>query len=156
MKMEIKYKHTSIVSRDYKLLAEFYINVFNCFPASDERVHKEDYLEKGTGVKDASLKGIHLGLPGFDKNGPTLEIFEYEHVEHSADSLANQKGLRHIAFEVGDVHEMSKRVLQNGGSKLGEIVTTEIADIGLLTFVYMKDPDGNIIELLNWKNRKSE
>lgn len=149
--MEIKYKHTSLVSKDYKQLAQFYINVFKCFPASAERIHKGDYLKKGTGVNNAALKGIHLGLPGFDKNGPTLEIFEYEHMEPGADSFANQKGLRHLAFEVSDVQEMSKRVLEYGGSELGEIVTTEIADVGDLTFVYMKDPDGNIIEIMNWE-----
>ena len=33
----------------------------------------------------------------------------------------------------------------------GEIVVKEIPDAGIVTFVYAKDPEGNFIELQNWK-----
>ena len=74
----MKYVHTNIIARDWKLLADFYIKVFECKPVLPERDIKGDWLEKGTGVKNASLRGIHLLLPGFDNDGPTLEIFQYQ------------------------------------------------------------------------------
>jgi hypothetical protein len=33
---------------------------------------------------------------------------------------------------------------------VGEIVTTNIQDAGSITFVYARDPEGNIIELQKW------
>ena len=42
-------------------------------------------------------------------------------------------------------------VLNHGGSKLGDITSSEVEGVGLLTFVYLTDPEGNIIELQAWK-----
>lgn len=60
------------------------------------------------------------------------------------------QGFGHIAFLVDDVQLMYEKVLANGGSRLGDITTKEIPDVGLLTFVYLCDPEDNIIELQNW------
>ena len=65
--------------------------------------------------------------------------------------MANRKGYGHIAFRVDDVPTMLNRVLENGGSRIGEVVETEVSDLGTLSFVYARDIDGNIIELQNWK-----
>lgn len=73
--MNIKYVHTNIISKDWKKLADFYIKVFDCKPVPPERNQKGSWLDKGTGVKDAHIKGMHLQLPGYGKNSPTLEIF---------------------------------------------------------------------------------
>jgi predicted enzyme related to lactoylglutathione lyase len=56
----------------------------------------------------------------------------------------------HLAFEVDDVEVVTAAVLQGGGSMVGKISSTEVAGIGLLTFVYLADPEGNIIELQAW------
>ena len=42
-------------------------------------------------------------------------------------------------------------IIGNGGGDLGEISEKEIDGLGTVTFVYMTDPEGNIIELLNWR-----
>jgi hypothetical protein len=60
--MDIKYVHTNIVSDNWESLADFYINVFNCQKILPKRNISENWLEKGTGVKNASLSGIHLIL----------------------------------------------------------------------------------------------
>ena len=36
---------------------------------------------------------------------------------------------------------------QQPGEKLGKIVRREIPDVGAITFVYVTDPEGNIIEI---------
>jgi len=68
--MNIKFVHTNIVSSDWKKLADFYINVFECIPILPERNLSGNWLDKGTGLKNASLTGVHLRLPGYGKNGP--------------------------------------------------------------------------------------
>ena len=74
---EVKYAHTNLVARDYQSLARFYQEVFGCRPVPPERDYAGPALEAGTALPGASLKGIHLRLPGMPDAGPTLEIFEY-------------------------------------------------------------------------------
>ena len=57
----------------------------------------------------------------------------------------------HLAFDVDDVANATADVLKHGGSKLGEITSSEVEGVGLLTFVYLTDPEGNIIELQSWR-----
>ena len=147
----IKYAHTNIITDDWKRLAEFYIKVFDCKPLYPERDLRGEWLERATAIKDANLKGIHLKLPGYDEPLPTLEIFQYNKNEDGLRPMANRKGFGHIAFKVDDVPSMLNRILENGGSRMGELVETEVSDVGTLSFVYARDIDGNIIELQNWK-----
>jgi predicted enzyme related to lactoylglutathione lyase len=147
----IKYAHTNIITDDWKRLAEFYITVFECKPLYPERDLRGEWLERATSVKNAHLKGIHLSLPGFEEALPTLEIFQYENNENGLWPQANRRGFGHIAFRVDDVPAMLNRILQHGGSRVGELVETEVADVGILNFVFAKDIDGNIIELQQWR-----
>ncbi|MDP3050537.1 MAG: hypothetical protein U1D96_07925 [Eubacteriales bacterium] len=41
--------------------------------------------------------------------------------------------------------------MQNSGSKRSDLVEKEIPGVGVLTVVYAPDPEGNIIEIQNWK-----
>lgn len=152
--MNLKYTHTNIIARDWKLLADFYVKVFDCKPVPPERVYKGDWLEKGTGVKDASLQGIHLLLPGFRKDGPILEIFQYEKNEHKQTPVANREGFGHIAFSVGNVEAVLEKMLYHGGRKIGEVIRKDFKK-GTLIFTYAADPEDNIIELQTWE-RKSQ
>lgn len=149
----MKYMHTNIISKDWKKLADFYIKVFDCKPASSERNLFGDWLEKGTGVKGAKLKGAHLVLPGYEKDGPTLEIFQYEEMEEKPPPAANRLGIGHLAFAVEDVEAVFQKLLENGGQRIGEAVSKDYG-AGTLTFVYAADPEGNMIEIQNWKPKK--
>jgi catechol 2,3-dioxygenase-like lactoylglutathione lyase family enzyme len=149
----IKFTHTNIITDDWKRLATFYIGVFGCQPLYPERDLKGEWLDKATSLTNAHLTGIHLALPGYGDNPPTLEIFQYDHNLPSQEALANRKGFAHIAFRVDDVSETVKQVIQHGGSLLGEITETEIAGKGRLIFVYAKDIDGNIIEIQKWSGK---
>ena len=130
----IKFVHTNIITDDWKKLSEFYIQVFDCKPLLPERDLNGDWLAKATNIKNAHLKGIHLLLPGYE-NPPTLEIFEYDKNEPNLKPLANRKGFGHIAFRVSNVNDVLNKVLNHGGSKLGEVVETNIPNVGKLTFV---------------------
>jgi predicted enzyme related to lactoylglutathione lyase len=58
--------------------------------------------------------------------------------------------LSHIAFEVDDVATALDLVLQHNGKALGTITSNPVPGVGLLTFVYAADPEGNLIELQRW------
>lgn len=149
--MTIKYVHTNIISDKWEKLSNFYQEVFECIPVFLSRDQSGDWLDRGTGLQQAHLKGIHLRLPGYGNDGPTLEIYQYAQMEDKPEPVvANRRGFGHIAFLVSDVEFMYEKVLQNGGHTVGEITKKEVPGVGLLTFVYMTDPENNIIELQNW------
>jgi catechol 2,3-dioxygenase-like lactoylglutathione lyase family enzyme len=118
-----KYAHTNIVSRDWRKLSEFYIEVFDCQPVPPVRDLAGDWLAQATGLERPHLTGQHLRLPGLGEHGPTLEIFQYdEMLERPAPPAANRLGLGHLAFEVEQVEETLMALLARGGRELGQVV----------------------------------
>ncbi len=150
----MKFVHTNIAAKDWKSLSQFYIDVFDCRIKPPERKYSGDWLSQATGLCQASLEGVHLGLPGFGEDGPTLEIFTYKEMEDSFGAMPNHQGFTHIAFEVEDVRKTLEMALKNGGMLLGQVVEKKVAGIGVLVFVYFKDPEGNIIEIQSWEKDK--
>lgn len=148
--MQAKYVHTNLIARDWKKLAKFYTDVFGCSLVPPERDYQGDELDAGTGLKGAHLTGAHLRLPGYKGNGPTLEIYNYNQLASGPMPAVNRPGLGHIAFEVDDVHQAHKEVEASGGGIVGEIVTLTTKTGAKVTWCYMTDPEGNIIELQSW------
>ena len=152
MDIGAKYTHTNLIAEDWRTLANFYQHVFGCVPIPPERDFQGEKLEAGTGIPGAHLRGAHLQLPGYDDNGPTLEIFNYNILEQRSKTAVNRPGFGHIAFSVDDVAVAQTAVLQAGGNAIGEIVTLQVATGAKVTWCYVTDPEGNIIELQSWSN----
>lgn len=147
----MRYAHTNIIARNWKKLAQFYIEVFDCEPTYPERDLFGEWIEKATNIHNVRIRGIHLRLPGYT-DGPTLEIFEYEPDKaRNIPPEIDMPGFGHIAFEVDSVEQIQAKLLVHGGSKLGEIVKRKYEGVGILTMVYSRDPEGNIIEIQNWQ-----
>lgn len=62
----------------------------------------------------------------------------------------NKCGIAHLTFEVDDVEKTLQRILQKGGSQIGEVVKAKYEDGREAVFVYATDCEGNIIELQSW------
>ena len=150
MPVSIKYAHTSIVARDWISLSRYYVRASGCKPKPPERNLKGEWLDKATSLKGAQIRGIHLTLPGYGADGPTLEIFQYAKEKKGGFAAINKPGFAHIAFAVQNVAKALEKVERCGGGRVGEIVSTEISGVGPINFVYSRDPEGNIIELQKW------
>ena len=147
----MRFAHTNIVSTNWKRLADFYVKTFDCKIAPPIRKQSGEWLNKGTGLKNAQLEGVHLLLPGHGNSGPTLEIYQYDSIENQDFEPPNKRGFGHIAFEVDSVENMLDTLIKNGGQAFGEITKKEIKGVGELTFTYSRDPEGNLVELQSWK-----
>lgn len=151
MRNKIKYVHTNLIAKDWKKLTQFYIDVFGCVPTYPERNLSGDWIDRITMISKVNIKGIHLKLPGYE-NGPTLEIFEYDKTsEITKDRSINAFGFGHIAFHVTDVEETIERIIEKGGAKYGELIEKKIDGLGIIKAIYALDPEGNIIEIQNWR-----
>jgi catechol 2,3-dioxygenase-like lactoylglutathione lyase family enzyme len=146
----MRFAHTNIIARDWQVLADFYCKVFACEIVPPVRDLKEPWLAQGSGIKDARLTGAHLRLPGYGKDGPTLEIFQYQDPIEPNTRAPQRFGFGHIAFQVKDVEEARKKALEHGGKVQGETVTVDIEGAGKITWVYVLDPEGNVVELQTW------
>lgn len=149
--MSIQYVHTNIIAKNWRQLADFYIRVFNCRPLDPERDLAGEWIDKLTAIDNVRVRGIHLRLPGYE-NGPTLEIFQYE-PEQTKDlpPAINRQGLGHLAFHVDDVEMVLADLVAHGGRQLGALIEKRYDSLGLLTAVYAADPEGNFIEIQNWR-----
>ena len=143
-----KYVHTNLIARDWVRLSEFYRTVFGCTVVPPERNYSGPALEAGTGVSDTTLRGVHLRLPGSDA---TLEIYTYSVEESGPSPAVNRPGFGHIAFEVDSVPDAREEVLASGGKIVGDIVTLTTSLGSRVTWCYVTDPEGNIIEVQSWK-----
>jgi predicted enzyme related to lactoylglutathione lyase len=150
MAINARFVHANIVARDWRRLAHFYETVFGCLPVLPERDLAGQWLEAATGVPGAHIQGIHLRLPGYDEQGPTLEIFQYNRRADAPKTAINRAGIAHLAFAVDDVEATRQAVLAAGGGEIGEMVTLDIPGAGSVTFVYLTDPERNILELQRW------
>jgi predicted enzyme related to lactoylglutathione lyase len=150
MASDKRFVHVNIVAEDWRRLARFYEGVFGCERVGPERNLSGEGLEDGTGIPGVQIRGAHLRLPGYGSDGPTLEIFEYNHEEGRVETAINRPGFAHIAFAVEDVARAREAVLAAGGREVGEVVSLDVPDAGRVEFVYLTDPEGNILELQRW------
>lgn len=148
--MNARFGHVNLIAADWRKLAAFYCEVFGCVPVGMPRDLKGEALERGTGLSNAQLQGVHLRLPGHGEDGPTLEIFTYGLNDAVGPGMPNRSGFGHIAFMVDDVAAAQARVLAAGGKAHGEIVTTA-ANGKRVTWIYLRDPEGNLLELQRWE-----
>lgn len=147
MRIRAKYVHTNLIARDWNKLVQFYCDVFGCKAKGPERDLSAAWLDRVNAVPNARLRGVHLLLPGYDDDGPTLEIFSYDQLIERGLPRANECGFGHIAFAVDDVDEALREVVAAGGGAVGEVATAEVKGVGLIRLVYARDPEGNIVEL---------
>lgn len=149
--MPIRYVHTNLIARDWRVLSAFYQHVFGCKPAPPERDLRGDWLDALTGIPQTHITGEHLVLPGYESDHPTLEIFAYDEMIERGLPILNGIGLGHLAFEVDDVASVLQKVIEAGGGQVGDMVEADYPNNVRASFVYARDPEGNIIELQSWQ-----
>ncbi len=150
---QIAYAHTNLVARDWRALAQFYVEVFGCEIVPPERDLSGEWIERMTGVSGVRVRGCHLRLPGppaETTGAPTLEIFSFEPDGPVLDRPLSRHGFGHLAFRVDDVAAVLGDVLAHGGGQYGELVQRRYPELGLLTAVYATDPEGNVLEIQSW------
>ncbi|HHX36346.1 MAG TPA: VOC family protein [Clostridiaceae bacterium] len=153
--MAMKYAHTNINAKDWRKLRDFYCAVFGGKVIPPERDSYGPWLDRVTGVKNAHVRGCHVALPGYSEGGPVLEIFT--HVNgYGEPATFQQTGFGHIGFFVDDVEATFEKLLAHGGSAAGQITSHYYENMDqTLTWIFAKDPEGNLIEIMRWEDGKS-
>ena len=140
----MKFGHVSMVACDADLLADFYKSVFGCEDTCPRWTMSGEHISRGNGLPGCEIYAAWLSLPGVER--PFLEIFQYKTTEPRPTPAVNQPGYGHICFQVDDIHGAVDAVLKAGGAALGQVTRLGSADAPVLC-VYVRDPEGNIVEL---------
>lgn len=140
----MKLLHVSITARDADALSDFYQTAFGLTERLAPKKLSGAKVSRGNGLPGAEIYVIWLSFPRAD--APFLEIMEYKETRHRLEPQVNEPGYGHIAIEVEDIEAIHAMVIDAGGASQGQIT-----DFGTRNrpcrIVYMRDPEGNILEL---------
>lgn len=136
------FSHAGLTVSDFNAAVKFYWDVFGCplvgvadTPA--ERVRSFF----GVAAEAPRCKIGWLRAPG----GAVLEIFEFQPHEPPIGVPWNRVGLTHIAFNVRNTQRWHDYLTRKGV----ECVSAPERSPRGHTFFFAKDPDGNLIELMD-------
>lgn len=141
----VRFDQVKFLARDAEALASFYEEALDCVTVVPLQEPEDDALARATGVPNAEIRLTVLRLPGRGEHGPVLELYSVNG-ERPPD-WHYQPGQGQLAFEVEDIEAAMGKVGGAGGRKLGDVVEWEAPSGATARFVYMQDPEGNIIDL---------
>ena len=102
-----------------------------------------EFIDTVTGIPDARTEIVMLRLPG---GGTAVELSSFVRPNHgpgSPDAMANELGLRSVAFEVDDLQAVVDRLAAAGYGLVGGIGEYE----RIWRMAYARGPEGIIVAL---------
>lgn len=145
--MKIKrFRHIAIIVRDMDVMKDFYKTVFGCIEKRDFEISSKEF-QKGVGLKNASARSVHLTIPN---SAVEIELFQFFEPHNSKwdNAEINDFGIRHFALVIENMNDAILELKARGVAIHSEPVRFDRPrEIQGFCFVYIKDPEGNIIEL---------
>jgi catechol 2,3-dioxygenase-like lactoylglutathione lyase family enzyme len=137
--------HTGFTVRSLERSLAFYRDILG-FEVAFQWNPKAPYVGELVGYPDVDLHAAILRLPGTDT---CLELLEYRNVEqHAVDMRNGNVGNGHIAFNVDDLDAFYAELVARGVASISPPVTPTIGPNKGGRAVYMLDPDGFRVELI--------
>ena len=132
----MQFVQVKLATSDPEALSSFYVSALGCEVVMPLSSLGED-AGAGAGVRGSEVQILVLGLPGVD-SGPNLEMI-------SGTDLPSGGGI--LTFYVDDVEDAAERVVAHGGSFKGEVTDFTAPAGRRFRYVFMSDPEGNVIDL---------
>lgn len=138
--------HIGIHVRDVERSARFYEKHLG-FTRLSRWSRSEPYVQRVVGYyPDVTLEIALLQIPGSEL---TLEIIEYQGVAKSAiDPSTANPGTAHFCLFVNELDKLHARLMGEGVEFVSEVETATAGPIRGSRLVYMMDPDGIRVELV--------
>lgn len=141
-----KFRHIALIVKDMNSIIEFYVNTFGCIVKRDFEINSEEF-QKGIGIENASARCVHLVIPDSEVE---IELFQFykPHNSEIRKQEINDSGIRHFAIVIENMKDAIVELKSKGILIHSDPIRFEKPkEIKGFCFVYIKDPEGNIIEL---------
>ena len=140
-----KAHHTGFTVRSLERSIAFYRDLLG-FELVFQWNPKAPYLAELVGYPDVDMHSAIMRIPNSDVS---LELLEYRGIPRTAVDMANGNiGNGHMAFYVDDLESLYERLTKAGVKSVSAPVTPTIGPNRGGKAVYMIDPDGFRIELI--------
>jgi catechol 2,3-dioxygenase-like lactoylglutathione lyase family enzyme len=148
MTYDCAFSHLAIGVPDIPAAARFYAEVFGFESAEGSFTAAGDDMVRLLEVPDADLEGLFMR-----KDGIFIELLKYTNSFRGRELPLkdNEYGFVHLSFRTSDLEETLRRVDELGGTVLHD-TRIEMEMPGAehpTTFMFVLDPYGNRIELIN-------
>ncbi|MGB7859267.1 MAG: VOC family protein [Acidimicrobiia bacterium] len=138
----MRFDQVKITAENPERLARFYEEALDAKTVLPLSVLNPE-ASRGVGIPDAEVSILVLELSD-NEDAPTLELIS---ISGASSGWDHRPGQGQLAFRVDDVHQAAQRVVTAGGSFQGEIVDFTGPSGRESRFVFMADPEGNIVDL---------
>ena len=159
--MLTKVDHIAFVVKNLDREIEFYRDILG-LEFILRRIWDEDYVRQMVGIPEAILDIALFKLPGEDgsplsedgsltpgKGDAMLELIEYIQPKGTpTDERPNTPGNAHIAFLVADIDSVIDRLRKANTAFISDPLQASAGPNKGRTVVYVRDPDGIIIQLM--------
>jgi catechol 2,3-dioxygenase-like lactoylglutathione lyase family enzyme len=136
-----QFDHVGITVEDLDAVTSFFVGLG--FEMEGRTFLEGEFLDTVIGIPDARAELVMLRPPG---GGTGLELATFVRPDHepgSPEAMANELGLRSVAFEVDDLEGMLERIASDGYDQVGGVGHYE----GAWSMVSVRGPEGIIVSL---------
>ena len=150
--------HINLVVEDLDAMTRFYTDTLGLNVTKRVTISGQ-WIGKTVGLgDDVNADVVYLD---FTAGGPRIELIRYNtpalHRPPNVD-LPNAPGIRHLAFRVDDIDATAGRLHLAGVKLFSDVQTvpaTQVTYAGGVRkrLVYFQDPEGNLLELCEYKPR---
>lgn len=144
-------EHIGMQVRDVERSARFYREALG-FRLRSRFSMSEAYVQRVVGYPGVTLEIATLRIPGTEVE---LELLEYRGVEGTpVDPATGNPGTMHFSVFVDDLDGMYERLAADGVEFVSPVQTSVTGPLEGGRVVYMKDPDGIRVELVQLPARE--
>ena len=136
-----RFDHVGITVSDLDTVSAFFLELG--LEVEGRTFVEGEFLDTVCGIPGARTEIVMLRVPGGDTMVELSRFVRPDPVPGSPAAMANELGLRSVAFEVDDLHAVVDRLAQQGYGVVGGIGEYE----GVWRMTYVRGPEGIIVAL---------
>jgi catechol 2,3-dioxygenase-like lactoylglutathione lyase family enzyme len=137
-----RFDHVGITVADLDAVTAFFVGL-GLEADGGRMVVEGEFLDTVIGIPDSRTEIVMLRLPDGDTLLELSSFVRPDHQPGSPDAMANELGLRNVAFEVGDLKAEVDRLAADGYGLVGDIGQYE----NIWLMAYVRGPEGIIVSL---------